>query len=135
MCGSKVAQQPKIALVDDSNNDANQGILNLDIHHVVSGTGGALTVLIILAIIYWYLRRRKARRRRRDGAGLQMQELARLATARADIGVAHGPLPPPPPPPPMWASAPHLGQVLLLPREHTAKAIEFDDSPTSGRRR
>ena len=137
MCGSKAAAQPRTAVIDESNNDANSGFLNVDIHHIVSGTGGAVTVLIIVALIYWYLRRRRARRRRRDGEGLRMQELARRISAREDMRVASAALSPPPPPPqPTWASAPHLGQVLMLPpREHSmAKAIQLD-SPTSGRRR
>ena len=136
MCGSKAAAQPRTAVIDESNNDANSGFLNVDIHHIVSGTGGAVTVLIIVALIYWYLRRRRARRRRRDGEGLQMQELARRISAREDMRVASAALSPPPPPPqPAWASAPHLGQVLMLPREHSmAKAIQLD-SPPSGRRR
>ncbi len=132
MCGSKA--QKKTAVIDGSTSDTNQGIINLDIHHVLSGTGGALTVLIFLALIYWYLRRRRARRRRRNGADEQMQELARRISAREDARVASAALPPPPPPQPMWSSAPHLGHVLVLPREQAAKAIELD-SPTSGRRR
>ena len=140
MCGSKAATQPKTAVIDESNNDANNGLLTVDIHHIVSGTGGAVTMLIVVALIYWYLRRRRARRRRRDGEGMQMQDLARRISAREDTRVARAALSPPPPPPQQaWASAPHLGQqVLLLPREHSvasmAKAIDLD-SPTSGRRR